>query len=236
MVLWELTLATAYFLGLKRAYRLAIKLERKLFRRYPRVLDFTQRRTRNVFDIALKVHREIQMRDLSAGRSLGNWILRMLHRIRPSADIRGSVTDKKNSGSGCSAKHIHYSEKAEKSKEPTKDTNLSNGRLECVHTFLNSSQSSLMTWENQGDFQSRTGSSGKPKLLSESTSSLPVMALQIYTTSIEKNRKFLFLSNSSTPAIVCRLPSIEPADAKILWLKDVIRKDMVKRILASYRR
>ncbi|MBA0735967.1 hypothetical protein Gogos_019766 [Gossypium gossypioides] len=47
------------------------------------------RRTRVVFDIALKVHRNIQHRDLEVGRNLGDCILRWLHKIKPSAQIRG---------------------------------------------------------------------------------------------------------------------------------------------------
>lgn len=48
------------------------------------------RRLRNVFDVALSVHKGIQSRDLSAGKSVGNFILRFLDRARPSAKIRGS--------------------------------------------------------------------------------------------------------------------------------------------------
>nr|DAD36587.1 TPA_asm: hypothetical protein HUJ06_007228 [Nelumbo nucifera] len=47
------------------------------------------RRTRTVFDIAVKVHRNIQERDIEVGRNLGNWILRWLDRNKPSANIRG---------------------------------------------------------------------------------------------------------------------------------------------------
>ncbi|KAH7433529.1 hypothetical protein KP509_07G073500 [Ceratopteris richardii] len=91
MVLWEITLATAYWLGIRRTYRLALKLQRRLIGpEHPRARDFVHRRTRNVFDIALKVHKEIQSRDLSAGRSLGNFLLRFLDRARPSANIRGT--------------------------------------------------------------------------------------------------------------------------------------------------
>lgn len=48
-----------------------------------------QRRTRAVFDVAIKVHQNIQERDIEAGRNLGNWILRWLDRMKPSAHIRG---------------------------------------------------------------------------------------------------------------------------------------------------
>lgn len=47
------------------------------------------RRTRAVFDVAIKVHRSIQERDIEVGRNVGNFILRCLDRIKPSARIRG---------------------------------------------------------------------------------------------------------------------------------------------------
>ncbi|KAM7258383.1 hypothetical protein ACFE04_014124 [Oxalis oulophora] len=90
MVLWEITLATAYFLGLKRTYRLANKIERRLISpNYPNIRSFVHQKTRLVFDVALKVHRSIQERDIDVGRSIRNWMLRMLDRAKPSAHIRG---------------------------------------------------------------------------------------------------------------------------------------------------
>ncbi|KAG5592538.1 hypothetical protein H5410_043052 [Solanum commersonii] len=91
MVLWEITLGTAYFLGLKRTYKLFLRIQRKLISpKYPRLRDFAQRRTRAAFDMALTVHRKVQERDIEAGRNLGNWILRWLDKMKPSANIRGS--------------------------------------------------------------------------------------------------------------------------------------------------
>ncbi|XP_047324268.1 uncharacterized protein LOC124927828 [Impatiens glandulifera] len=89
MVLWEVTLATAYFLGLKRTYKLALKIQRRLVRpKHAKIRNFVQRRTRVIFDVALKVHNNIQERDIEVGRNVGNWILRWLDRIKPSAQIR----------------------------------------------------------------------------------------------------------------------------------------------------
>lgn len=89
MVLWEMTLATAYFLGLKRTYRLALKIQRRLISpKYPRIRQFAHRRTRAVFDVAIKVHHNIQQRDLEVGRNIGNRLLRWLDRMKPSAQIR----------------------------------------------------------------------------------------------------------------------------------------------------
>uniref|UniRef100_A0A7C8ZBH1 Uncharacterized protein n=1 Tax=Opuntia streptacantha TaxID=393608 RepID=A0A7C8ZBH1_OPUST len=95
MVLWELTLATAYFLGLKRTYRLVLKIQRRLISpKYSKIRQFLHRRTRAVFDVALKVHRNIQQRDLEVGRSVGTRILRWLDRMKPSANIRGAPEEK----------------------------------------------------------------------------------------------------------------------------------------------
>ncbi|CAI6001065.1 unnamed protein product [Closterium sp. NIES-64] len=111
MVLWELTLATAYFLGLKRTYRLALRLQKRVLLSRPGIRDFAKRRTRAVFRVALTAvetiqHREIertravfrvaltavetiQHRDIEIGRSVGNFLLRFLDRMKPSAHIRG---------------------------------------------------------------------------------------------------------------------------------------------------
>ncbi|GKU95798.1 hypothetical protein SLEP1_g9115 [Rubroshorea leprosula] len=90
MVLWEITLGTAYFLGLKRTYRLALRIQRRIISpKRLKIRQFVQRRTRTVFDVALKVHKNIQQGDLEVGRSVGNRILRWLDRMKPSAQIRG---------------------------------------------------------------------------------------------------------------------------------------------------
>ncbi|KAJ0859946.1 hypothetical protein HanRHA438_Chr13g0618361 [Helianthus annuus] len=44
MVLWEITLGTAYFLGLKRTYKLALKIQRRLVsHKHPKTRQFLQR-------------------------------------------------------------------------------------------------------------------------------------------------------------------------------------------------
>ncbi|XP_059642135.1 uncharacterized protein LOC132284085 [Cornus florida] len=99
MVLWEITLGTAYFLGLKRTYRLALKIQRRLISpKRPKIRQFVQGRTRAIFDVALRVHQGIQERDIEVGRNLGNWILRWLDKMKPSAQIRGISPGKPPSG------------------------------------------------------------------------------------------------------------------------------------------
>ncbi|KAG2680326.1 hypothetical protein I3760_11G095200 [Carya illinoinensis] len=99
MVLWEITLATAYFLGLKRTYRLALKIQRKVISpKHPKIRQFLHRRTRAVFNVAVKVHHNIQERDIEVGRNVGNWILRWLDQMKPSAQIRGPCPGEPSDG------------------------------------------------------------------------------------------------------------------------------------------
>ncbi|XP_010677361.2 uncharacterized protein LOC104893020 [Beta vulgaris subsp. vulgaris] len=116
MVLWEITLATAYFLGLRRTYRLALKIQRRLIpKKHLKIRQFAQRRTRTVFDIALKVHRSVQERDIEVGRNLGNWILRCLDKMKPSANIRGATHElppgNRNNGASMTKQTTNYQHK-----------------------------------------------------------------------------------------------------------------------------
>ncbi|KAF8412787.1 hypothetical protein HHK36_000757 [Tetracentron sinense] len=106
MVLWEITLGTAYFLGLKRTYRLALRIQRRLITsKHPKIQQFAYRRIRAVFDIALRFHRNIQQRDIEVGRNIGNWILRRLDHMKPSAQIRGGPPGKPPTGNN-PTKHL----------------------------------------------------------------------------------------------------------------------------------
>ncbi|ESW28404.1 hypothetical protein PHAVU_003G283700 [Phaseolus vulgaris] len=87
MVLWEITLAAAYVLGLKRTYRLALRTQRRILA--PKIRQFLHRRTRAVFNVALKVNQTIQERDMTFGRNVGNYILQRLNRMKPLAQIQG---------------------------------------------------------------------------------------------------------------------------------------------------
>ncbi|KAK9068066.1 hypothetical protein SSX86_012177 [Deinandra increscens subsp. villosa] len=98
MVLWEITLGTAYFLGLKRTYKLALRIQRRLVpSKRPKIRQFLQRKTRSIFDMALNVHRKVQQRDIEVGRNLGNWILRWLDKMKPAAQIRAGKPTKTDS-------------------------------------------------------------------------------------------------------------------------------------------
>ncbi|KAG6486367.1 uncharacterized protein LOC122008815 isoform X1 [Zingiber officinale] len=130
MVLWELTAITAYFLGLKRTYRLALQLQRRLVGpNHPRIRQFIHRRTRKVFDVAVTVHKNIQQRDIEVGRNLGNWILRRLDSMKPSAQIRGPPSGLPSTNSNL-PKHIAKTSPSHGVKENNiKTTDESNGRM-----------------------------------------------------------------------------------------------------------
>ncbi|CAA7024865.1 unnamed protein product [Microthlaspi erraticum] len=113
MVLWELTLGTSYFLGLKGTYRHALKTQRRIVSpEHPRIRQFLHRRTHQIFDMALRVRKNIgeatiigeaerllestrlmalnvrkniQQRDMELGRDLGNWTLRWVDQMEPPA-------------------------------------------------------------------------------------------------------------------------------------------------------
>ncbi|XP_027347764.1 uncharacterized protein LOC113859146 [Abrus precatorius] len=92
MVLWEITLATAYFLGLKRSYRLALKAQRRLLTpNHSKIRHLLHRRTRAVFGVAIKVHQSIQERDLQVGRNMQNFIFGWLDRMKTSAKTQGGL-------------------------------------------------------------------------------------------------------------------------------------------------
>lgn len=57
------------------------------------------RKTRSIFDVAIKVHREVQQRDIEVGRNLGNWILRWLDKMKPGAKIRPGKPTQSNNNS-----------------------------------------------------------------------------------------------------------------------------------------
>lgn len=69
--------------------------------------------------MALNVHKEIQRRDISVGRNIGNRILRMLDRMRPQANIRGPPTEAINEAPKPEAQ---VGKKGEFSKDPIKST------------------------------------------------------------------------------------------------------------------
>ncbi|KAJ4942623.1 hypothetical protein NE237_014225 [Protea cynaroides] len=69
MVLWEITLTTAYFLGLKRTYRLALKLQRLLIGpHHPQIRQFLHRNLH--FPIQIHFYEDLVLRNSGKEASL----------------------------------------------------------------------------------------------------------------------------------------------------------------------
>ncbi|KAI3990033.1 hypothetical protein MKX01_013519 [Papaver californicum] len=67
----------------------------------------SHQRTRAVFDMVVTVHKRVQERDLEVGRNLGNWILRWLDCMKPSAQICAIGPGRgPSSSSGNPSKHV----------------------------------------------------------------------------------------------------------------------------------
>ncbi|GAV79861.1 hypothetical protein CFOL_v3_23324 [Cephalotus follicularis] len=138
MVLWEITLGTAYFLGLKRTYRLALKLQRRIISpKHPKIRQSLHRRTRTIFDVALRFHRNIQERDLEVGRNLGNWILRWLDRMKPSAQIRANSPGKPFDGASPNMNMKKQVTRSSQLKTPSNIQTSKNGEID-RHLFTSS--------------------------------------------------------------------------------------------------
>lgn len=67
------------------------------------------RRTRNVFDLALKVHLKIRDGDIKVGRNMGNMVLQWLDRMKPNAQIRRLPPSYTNVGSKIAKQSDHSS-------------------------------------------------------------------------------------------------------------------------------
>jgi hypothetical protein len=94
-------------------------------------------RTRAVFDVALKVHRSIQERDIEVGRNLGNWILRCLDRMKPAAQIRGSSPGKPPSGTSSGLSMTKQTRNSSNPKPPG-ETQISRNQDSARHLFTSS--------------------------------------------------------------------------------------------------
>jgi hypothetical protein len=224
MVLWEITLATAYVLGLPRTYRLALRLQRRLISpKYPKLKDFVFRRTKAVFTVALNVHKEVQRRDISVGRNIGNRILRFLDRLRPQANIRGAESE---IGASTSAQK-KAAVRTNKTKSDAKQSNPS-------HSNKSDHQNPPYTAYLGGQFGNtlRSRFSNRFGRLTPKTRppSLPVIAMGLWWQPVRKNMA-VAASREALPAQVWRTP---PDFARLPrtpltrsgFARDVVREDI----------
>lgn len=228
MVLWEITLATAYVLGLPRTYRLALRLQRRLISpKWPRVKDFVYRRTRTVFSVALNVHKEVQRRDISVGRNIGNRFLRFLDHMRPQANIRGAETAIK--GSSAPKKLVRTNKPkpdANKLKSDAKQANPPNKSDHPPYTaYLGGQFGNSLRSRFSNRFGRLTPKTRPP--------SIPVIAMGLWWQPVRKNVMTLATSREAPPSQVwrsnfARLP--RPPLTQSGFARGVMREDIAALI------
>lgn len=191
MVLWEITLATAYVLGLPRTYRLALRLQRRLISpKYPKLKDFVYRRTRAVFTVALNVHKEVQRRDISVGRNIGNRLLRFFDRLRPQANIRGAEPPK-----------LQASKKPVQTNKPKSDAKQANSHNKSDHQ--NPPYTAYLGGQFGSSLRSRFGNKFGRLTPKTRAPSFPVIAMGLWWQPIRKNMT-VALSREASPAQIWR--------------------------------
>ena len=94
------------------------------------------RRTRDVFNVAVSVHKNIQERDIEVGRNLGNAILRWLDRMKPSAQIRPNPPGPPN-GSSEQFRHLPSTSKAGGVRKPASKTSTHDSSGKMLFSPLN---------------------------------------------------------------------------------------------------
>jgi len=196
MVLWEITLATAYVLGLPRTYRLALRLQRRLIgSNHPRLRDFAYRRTKAVFTVALNVHKEVQRRDISIGRNIGNRILRFLDRMRPQANISGSLPQIEHKFNAKNQAQLLQQ------KKPQKNTKQSSSEKTGNTTTVQDSTSGNKNGVERPPYtvnfiKSQFKNSGLSRLTmrTKSPTTLPVIAMGLWWQPVRKNMQSVLAS------------------------------------------
>jgi hypothetical protein len=164
------------------------------------VLFLCCRRTKAVFTMALNVHKEIQRRDISVGRNIGNRILRMLDHMRPQANIRGPPTEAINEAPKPEAQ---VGKKGEFSKDPIK-SNLQGATSTAESKPVNPPYRAFVA----GQYGQSIGSGfsgGLSRLAPQMThQSLPVV-MGLWWQPVRKNMEFLREKDSS---LQVRLPEL----------------------------
>ncbi|KAK7386621.1 hypothetical protein VNO78_26955 [Psophocarpus tetragonolobus] len=197
MVIWEITLATAYVLGLKQTYRLALKTQRRLLS--PTICQLLNRRTRAVFDVALKVNQSIQERDMAVGRNLGNSIQQWLDKMKPLAQIHGG-----SSTNGALRPRFRITKFA---------SSLSNNRTNGYYQLFKRDTGKNNTW-----FQ-------KQSVWPKPFPSIVKLMRPPYLAGTATHCRHLISS--------IHAPDVFRSNCKVNWSGDVIRKDIMQRMLQN---
>lgn len=162
---------------------------------------FDCRRTKAVFTVALNVHKEVQRRDISIGRNIGNRILRFLDRMRPQANISGSLPQIEHKFNGKNQAQLLQQ------KKPQKNTKQSSSKKTGNTTTVQPSTSGNKNGVERPPYtvnfiKSRFKNSGLSRLTTrtKSPTTLPVIAMGLWWQPVRKNMQSVLASPSPQTA------------------------------------
>ena len=162
---------------------------------------FDCRRTKAVFTVALNVHKEVQRRDISIGRNIGNRILRFLDRMRPQANISGSLPQIEHKFNAKNQAQLLPP------KKPQKNTKQSSSKKTGNTTTVQPSTSGNKNGVERPPYtvnfiKSRFKNSGLSRLTTrtKSPTTLPVIAMGLWWQPVRKNMQSVLASPSPQTA------------------------------------
>lgn len=143
--------------------------------------------------MALNVHKEVQRRDISVGRNIGNRILRFLDRMRPQANIRGAEPPKIDASSA-QKKSIRPNTEKSNAKQAN-PSNKSDHQNPPYTAYLGEHFGNSLRSRFSNRFGRLTPKSRPP--------SIPVIAMGLWWQPVRKNMA-VALSREASPAQVWR--------------------------------
>lgn len=159
--------------------------------------------------MALNVHKEVQRRDISVGRNIGNRILRFLDRMRPQANIRGSTHEI----TGCSVPKKPLRQAGKVSERPKDTPNTSDAKhgTPVGKAEVDNQQYRYYVGGQFGSSIRSRFSNGLSRLTPPTRSqSLPVIAMGLWWQPVRKNMESVLLREGGKPqsgqANLARLP------------------------------
>lgn len=142
--------------------------------------------------MALNVHKEVQRRDISVGRNIGNRILRFLDRLRPQANIRGAEP---KLGASSAQKKAVRTNKAKSDAKQANPHNKSDHQNPPYTAYLGGQFGSSLRSRFSNRFGRLTPKTRPP--------SIPVIAMGLWWQPVRKNMT-VALSKEASPAQIWR--------------------------------
>lgn len=165
--------------------------------------DFDCRRMKAVFTVALTVHKEVQRRDISMGRNIGNRILQFLDGMRPQANISGSVPQIEHTSNTKNQAQLLQQKKPQKRSSTKK---CSSDKMDNTTTMQASTSSNKNGVERPpytvNFIKSQIQNSGLSRLTmrARSTTTLRVIAVGLWWQPVRKNMQSVLVSPSPQTA------------------------------------